>query len=641
MYHPIETLRGAVRRGRDAFSAQPAAVRALGYGVALLAGILAGGAITAYGGLLIVLLLWAICTGGLWLGLGFCWRTAFPGQKLRDDRAFCRAFAVGTVVGLAVILALVFYRRTVYSEDAINYYAKQNLLFNSFASNGFYGVRTLLDSLLAADYKMFINLFVSLPYLLLPRTVNAFMLSYALTCFVPMWLAWLMLARRAADAIGLPAARRGVYYAVCMAAMTLWPMFLVPATHGMPDAFGLVFVAMILLLTAGFRFDSLPPARLAVLFAATFALVLTRRWYMFWLVGYYLLYALAVLVGAVRRRVFGRVLGNLCKFGIPSVLLTVVVLLPTFRTILSTDYADIYGAYYGGGFLVNCLDQLRAQGLIWLLLAAAGLLLALRRQETRGPALVLAGASLLAMLLFTHTQSLGDHQALILAPAYLAGLFWLAAAVCGVRRAALARGGAGVLAAFFLLNAGNALRLPGASADTLLLSNRSLDLTRRTDLDAMAAVTDFVLEHCAADETVYINIDSDGYSGTTFAFSDPAHPELQTMILWESSVPSTHGFPTGIWSSKYVMVTDKTDEGGLVGGVNTALRTDAPAAAHYTYVTEFPLANGVTLYCYERVSPPDQAEADYFKQLFAEYDAQWPELYSERIDAYLSGEGAE
>ena len=113
------------------------------------------------------------------------------------------------------------------------------------------------------------------------------------------------------------------------------------------------------------------------------------------------------------------------------------------------------------------------------------------------------------------------------------------------------------------------------------------------------------------------------------------------MILWESSVPSTHGFPTGIWSSKYVMVTDKTDGGGLVGGVNTALRTDTPAAAHYAYVTGFPLANGVTLYCYERISPPDAAEADYFKTLFAEYDAQWPEIYSGRIDAYLSGAGAE
>ena len=55
-------------------------------------------------------------------------------------------------------------------------------------------------------------------------------------------------------------------------------------------------------------------------------------------------------------------------------------------------------------------------------------------------------------------------------------------------------------------------------------------------------------------------------------------------------------------------------------------------------MTEFPLADGLVLYCYERTSPPDQAEADYFKQLFAEYDARWPDIYSQRIDAYLAGE---
>ena len=57
----------------------PAGVRWLLSGVALLAAILLGGAITAYGGTLLVLLLWAICTGGLWLLLHTAWQLAFPG----------------------------------------------------------------------------------------------------------------------------------------------------------------------------------------------------------------------------------------------------------------------------------------------------------------------------------------------------------------------------------------------------------------------------------------------------------------------------------------------------------------------------------------------------------------------------------
>lgn len=613
--------------------ALPAGPRWLAYGVLLLCAILVGGVITAYGGMLLVVLMWAVCMGGLCLLLHFTWQTVFPGQRVAQDKTFLRSWLAGSAVGVAVITALVCYRQTVYSDDAINYFAKQTLLFGSFGQSGFYGIHVLLESLLTADYKMFMNLFISVPYLFTGRSINAFMVCYAITCFVPMWFALLMGAKYLAQQ--LPACHTALYYPLCMAVMVLWPMFLWPATHGMPDAFGLTFAAVIALLCADYRFETLPWPRLLAIFAATFALILTRRWYMFWILAFYAVYVLAVLVGAVRRKTLGSTLKHMLLFGVPSAVIIVGALLPTFKTILTTDYADIYGAYYGGGFGNNCLGQLRTQGLIWLVLCAAGLVWLLYCRSTRAQAIVAAAASLGAMVLFTRTQSLGDHQSLILASFYLLMLFGLCAKLTQQKaKPWLRNAAAGVLAIFLVVNFGNALRLPGKNVQTLALSSESLDLTRRTDLAQMRAVTDFVLEHCTEDQTVYINMDSNGYSGTTFAYSDPAHPQLQTMILWESSVPSTHGFPTGIWTSEYVMVTDRVDEGGIVGPINAALRTQSPAAVHYEYVTEFPL-DGITLYCYRRTARPDAEEADYFKQVFAEYDARWPEIFSQRIDEYM------
>lgn len=613
--------------------ALPAGPRWLAYGVLLLCAILVGGVITAYGGMLLVVLMWAVCMGGLCLLLHFTWQTVFPGQRVAQDKTFLRSWLAGSAVGVAVIAALVCYRQTLYSDDAINYFAKQTLLFGSFGQSGFYGIHVLLESLLTADYKMFMNLFISVPYLFTGRSINAFMVCYAITCFVPMWFALLMGAKYLAQQ--LPACHTALYYPLCMAVMVLWPMFLWPATHGMPDAFGLTFAAVIALLCADYRFETLPWPRLLAIFAATFALILTRRWYMFWILMFYAVYVLAVLVGAVRRKTLGSTLKHMLLFGVPSAVIIVGALLPTFKTILTTDYADIYGAYYGGGFGNNCLGQLRTQGLIWLVLCAAGLVWLLYCRSTRAQAIVAAAASLGAMVLFTRTQSLGDHQSLILAPFYLLMLFGLCAKLTQQKaKPWLRNAAAGVLAVFLVVNFGNALRLPGKNVQTLALSSESLDLTRRTDLAQMRAVTDFVLEHCTEDQTVYINMDSNGYSGTTFAYSDPAHPQLQTMILWESSVPSTHGFPTGIWTSEYVMVTDRVDEGGIVGPINAALRIQSPAAVHYEYVTEFPL-DGITLYCYRRTARPDAEEADYFKQVFAEYDARWPEIFSQRIDEYM------
>ena len=479
----------------------------------------------------------------------------------------------------------------------------------------------LAENLLTADYKMFLNLFVSVPYLFTTRSINAFMVCYALTCFVPAWAALLLCARKLGRWMGTPSR---LYLPLCMAAMVSWPMFLWPATNGMPDFFGLAFVGAILLLTADYRFETLEFPRLIALFCATFALILTRRWYMFWVLAYYLTYAAAVLAGAARQKRFAKTLGNLCKFGFPSVLGIVLPLFLTFKTILTTDYADIYGAYYGGGFVNNVVWLFKTQGALFWILAAIGLAMALRCRQVRWPVTVVTVSGVLAMALFTRTQSLGYHQALLLAPLFLCLLF---ACLAAGRRPRLEAALAALLLAMNLeASLGFWPNGPG------LLTDVRISLTRRTDLAQIAAVTDFVAEHCAPDETVYININSDGYSGSSLAFSDPARPELQTMILYEASVPSTHGFPTGLWTSKYVMVTDRLGE-DLIGRVNRALRTDTPAAAHYEYVTEFPL-EGVTLYCYRRLDAPDAAEKQYYKDLFADYDAQWPALFSGVIDSF-------
>lgn len=589
--------------------------------------------LTARGGTLLLFWLWVLCVGGLWLMLHYTRKLAFPEESLRADKPFLLVWLAGSAAAITILAALITYRQTVYRDDSINYYAKQTLLFSTFGQDAYTGLSTLLENLRGADYKMFMNLFLTLPYYFTARTINLFMLCYAVLLYMPMWYAALLCAKRVAAWFG---GRGGaVYYALCMAAMVLWPMFWYPAGHGMPDAFGLTFAAVILLLCADYRFERLEWSRLFLLSCAAFALILTRRWYLYWLVGFFALYALAVLVTAARRRALWPTLARGAGFAVVSAVIIAVAILPTVRKILTTDYGDIYGSYYGGGFWQSFQKQLTVQGWLWMLLCAAGLAAALTKRAARLPALLVTAASVLAMVLFTNTQSLGDHQSLILAPMYWGLLFCAAAWLCAVPKAAVRRVGIAVLAGYFALNFANNLGTGRVVGVTPLLANDDLDLTRRTDLDKMHAVTDFVLQNCAVGETAYLNIDEHGYSGTAFAYSDTAQSRLTGTILWESSVPSTHGFPTGIWTSRYVMVTDTT-EGEIVGRINTALRTDTPAAVHYTYVTEFPLDYGITLYCYERTAPPDQAEADYFKQLFADHDARWPELFSQRIDEYMA-----
>ena len=57
-----------------------------------------------------------------------------------------------------------------------------------------------------------------------------------------------------------------------------------------PDWFGLIFGFSILLLTLDYRFDKFETSRFLFIFLATAAIILSRRWYLYFVVSYYFCY---------------------------------------------------------------------------------------------------------------------------------------------------------------------------------------------------------------------------------------------------------------------------------------------------------------------------------------------------------------
>ena len=123
-----------------------------------------------------------------------------------------------------------------------------------------------------------------------------------------------------------------------------------------PDWFGLIFGFSILLLTLDFRFEKLEPVRFCLLFAATAAIILSRRWYLYFVVGYYFAYAVLVLVSSTRIARAGQKkqallqVRNLVLFGLMSMVAMLILLWPMVSRILAYSYAERYSYYNGGGF---------------------------------------------------------------------------------------------------------------------------------------------------------------------------------------------------------------------------------------------------------------------------------------------------
>lgn len=590
----------------------------------------AAGLLVAYGGPVLLLWLSALCLLGVYWLLRKTAAVCFERDPFAE-KTFQTTILVMAVVGLAVVCFLLYYRETIYYYDYLNYYKKQNTMAANFATNGFMALGEIVRNLVRDDYKVFMNLFIAGPYAFTTRTVESFVICSYLTCMLPVYAAWMLVAKKIGLVLGVR--RWGVYYGLCGGFLASWPLLLFPMTHGMPDPFGLAFAALILLLMADYRFEDPPWARLLCLFVATYCLILTRRWYMYFVFAYYLFWCAAVLFSRPLGK-WLRTIRNMAIFGGVSAVLILLPLFPTFRQALTYDYADRYGAFYGGGVVENLVVQKGYLGYILLTALAVGAVACLTHKGARVWLPVLAGAWAVSFWMFVSVQTFGIHQTLLLEPAYLVLVFVALAAACLLKRKWAAQAAAGVcgvlIAAQFLLAA------PGNTVSGFF-GNTQLDLSHRQDMAQIDEMVDYILEVYQPGDKVYINATGD-YCAQVFSASRMPN-DLEWLIQYETSVPSTHGMPVIILDCSWLYVPDTMNFAELNNRINAAMGEENALSAHFEAQRTFEFPDGPTFTAYKRVQPADSAELAFLLSLFPDWDECWPDLFSEVAARYAAEKG--
>ena len=333
-------------------------------------------------------------------------------------------FHWAVIIGFWAAALLYFYwaetrRSFVYIWDYVNYINKQYNAEAAFLQGPAVGFHFILDSL-AEDYTNFNTLFIEFPFCLTDRTGDSFAICQVFS-IVPMLL--LLLAGLVVK-VGqmLQVKNRFWYFLIGLSWTFTYPWLRMSAVLSQPDWFGLIFAFSILLLTLDFRFEKLDLPRFGLLFLATAAIILSRRWYLYFVVGYYFAYAVLVLVSSARIAKAGRrqdallQVRNLILFGLMSMVAMVILLWPLVSHILGYDYADHYSYYNGGGMVTETYLQCARMGLMNLVLMGMGLWFCLKVHKM--PALpCLAGLEiLLSMVLFTRVQTTGSQHMLLFLP---------------------------------------------------------------------------------------------------------------------------------------------------------------------------------------------------------------------------------
>ena len=571
-------------------------------------------------------------------------------------------FHKAVLVGLWAAAVLYFYwtlgsRTFLYYWDYVNYILKQYNAEAAFAQSTGAGFRFLLDSI-TEDYTNFITLFTEFPFCLSGKTGD----DYAFCQVFSVLPSLLVLLAGLTVKVGrmLRVKNRFWYFLIGFSWCATFPFVRMSAVLGQPDWFGLIFAFMLMLLTLDYRFDGIDLPRYLLIFAATAGIILTRRWYLYFVVGYCFAYVLLLAVSSIRLAKDGQPsravhrMVRLVVFGLCAAGAMVLLLLPMVRKILSFDYAGRYSYYNFGGITLELAAQTLRIGLLNFILIGLGLWFAAKR---RLPALpCLAGAELLtSLVLFTRVQNTGSHQMLLFVPGWLL-LFLVGSAALadGLKKHTAVKlcywGFTMVFAVSVRCSPLTTVALPGFVVDHFPLNAVSefvrLDkLTYdRTDAAQIQRVDDWIDAHCDAEkgEFAYMIPHDMLYNSDMFQYAALPDIQLQGKLSAGISIPGTHEFPVRFFEAKYVLTAEPLPQtfvsGGELSGRWNALFC-AARDEHFTQAASFDMGNGTVFTVWERTEPADRAEVEYYLDAFAQEDVLYPEMFSQVAEAWLAGHG--
>jgi hypothetical protein len=340
-----------------------------------------------------------------------------------------------------------------------------------------------------------------------------------------------------------------VLIALLLGLHVLWA----PALRGLPDAFGLVLGCLVLLA----YFHNPREYRLLRLVGTgglLCLLILTRRWYSFWAVGFFVAAPIAHFLsdphGTIDRRDVVSKLVELAIIGVVCAAFFLILAAPLGIRAVTTDYSVAYAAYsaplVGGGPLSQIADHF---GIALLLVCALGLGVLAVRPESRELAILLFVQAVVAIGLFSHVQSfLGVQHYYLLLPAAGIGLCGAVIHAWNARWRVLGIGG---IFAIVILSSIAAF-VPGVRSAPLLPRARFTPLVR-PDLQELDRLMDAL--QALKPTKVYIAASSEVLNWSILDIGcRPRHRDLCQHITRTADIDARDGFPKGILRADYVVV---------------------------------------------------------------------------------------
>ena len=489
--------------------------------------------------------------------------------------------AITSIIVILIYVVVIYTRKYAYSWDNILYYVRQIDLLNMFNSNFFEGIKGIIKTTYFENYGYFLLSFTSLLFNYTNHTLDSFVISYVVVTIIPIITVYYAIINKLIQKYELK--NKNIIILLSLILIIAFPLLHSSAMVGQPDFMGLIFIGLIILFTMDYDFENVNIKRYILIFLSTLCLIITRRWYIYWVISYYICYALLLFIKNLINKDYKKlksITKNLIIFGISSIIIAGIILLPMIIRIVKANFYNSYSAWNIGGLKEEIKLQFYRIGGIYLSIMLIGLIYGIKNKRFRWMTIQMLSTGILTLFLFTRLQNMGNHQSLLLVPTYIYLLLICIIAINQINCKLLRR----ILQTIIILSLSTTIF--GTFTENKyfynnkLYSNISLKPTKREDYEMIGQIDKFILENCDKDHKAYINAATSMYCSDTFKTYLFPDITLVYIIPYESSINSVHGFPIDIFKTKYLFVTniDLEDTGAkrgtIIEKINKAIKED-------------------------------------------------------------------
>lgn len=525
--------------------------------------------------------------------------------------------------------------RYIYFFDNYNYWSKYQYLSEIFRNNPYNALQIVFHSIRYDDYNLF-PVFFLIPFnLIFGDERLAFILSILNIMAIPSIYMMTILI----DRISESDLKKSTVFLISILTFVLIPQFWTPIVRGEVGVIGVFIIGLIYLIYIKAPIDKQSVSNLILMGFLLFILIILRRWYAFWVVSF--LIALVIETSIFLLPQYGLKIKNYIPYaknifiiGAVFSFLFFLIATPIAKSMIFTDYSDIYSAYKKFDLIDSILLLSKAFGFLIVILFICGFTKLILNNHKRNFAIFLLTQLITSYLLFIRTQDIWSQHLYLFIPTIIIFISFLIISVFQNIDNKIIK--SIFLIAFILMSLINfsVALSPEASdnfkkIDFLLSGSRYYPLVRN-DLGEINNLLNVLEKDLLKNEndSVYILSSSGIFSDEILrnACHEKGNPALCNKIYLTHHVDKRDGFPFQFFNAKYVIITNpiqyhlKPDDQRVIVILSGLISNQSNIGRSYKKLPyRFVLEKNVEVYIYEKMEPYNKSDLITLSQLFINY----------------------